>query len=79
MIFKNNYQNFGLWILDFGLIIMCAGITFFLDKIDETELSRFLTKEEFLKQKKGRMLESFYWQKRPFLPVLEDGEVHLLD
>jgi len=58
---------------------MCAGITFFLDKIDEQELSRFLTPEEFAKQKRGKLLETFYWQKRPFLPVMEDGEVHLLD
>ncbi len=58
---------------------MCAGISFHIDNIDSPELDRFFTPEEYQKQRKGDLIETFYWQKKPFLPVEEEGEVHLYE
>jgi hypothetical protein len=56
---------------------MCAGISFYIDKINAKELDRFFTPEEFDKQRKGDLIQSFFWQKAPFLPVEEDDGVKL--
>jgi len=58
---------------------MCAGISFHIDNIDPHELDHFFTPEEYQKQRKGDLIETFYWQKKPFLPVEEDGVVHLYE
>jgi len=58
---------------------MCGGISFSLDKIELAELNRFITPKEYEILRKGDSIQSFYWQRRPFLPVLEEGMVHLYD
>jgi hypothetical protein len=58
---------------------MCGGISFNINKIDSWELDRFLTPHEFEILRKGDSVQSFFWQRRPFLPVLEGGGVHLYD
>lgn len=58
---------------------MCAGLSFHIDNINRKELDRFYTPDEFDKQRKGDSLQIYFWQKRPFLPVEEDGEIHLYD
>lgn len=56
---------------------MCAGISFPIDKINPVELDQFFTRQEFEKQRRGDMVETFFWQAKPFLPVEENGLVHL--
>ena len=56
---------------------MCAGISFYIDKINPVELEQFFTSKEFEKQRKGRLVQSFFWQDKPFLPVEEDDGVKL--
>ncbi len=56
---------------------MCAGISFYIDKIDGRELDNFFLQEEFEKQRKGDLIQSFFWQNKPFLPVEEDDGVKL--
>ena len=56
---------------------MCAGISFYLDKINPHELDRFFTPEEFAKQRKGDIIQTFFWQEHPFLPVAEADGVKL--
>lgn len=56
---------------------MCAGISFSIDKINPKELDRFFTPLEFAKQRKGDLVMTFFWQVQPFLPVEEEGGVHL--
>lgn len=58
---------------------MCAGLSFHIDDIRTEELDRFFTPEEFEKQRKGDMIETFFWQHRPFLPVEEEDGIHLYD
>jgi hypothetical protein len=58
---------------------MCAGLSFHIDNLNRKELDRFYTPEEFVKQRKGDILEVFFWQKRPFLPVEEEDGIHLYD
>jgi len=58
---------------------MCAGISFHIDNINPHELDRFFTPQEYEKQRKGDLIEAFYWQNKPFLPVEEDGEVYLYE
>ena len=56
---------------------MCAGISFSIDQIEPYELDQFFTPEEFKKQRKGGLIETFFWHNKPFLPVEENGLVHL--
>lgn len=56
---------------------MCAGISFPMDKINPVELDQFFTRQEFEKQRRGDLVETFFWQAKPFLPVEENGLVHL--
>ncbi|MBI5077375.1 hypothetical protein HZB94_03260 [Candidatus Falkowbacteria bacterium] len=56
---------------------MCAGISFFIDKIEPNELNQFFTRGEFEKQRRGDLVETFFWQDKPFLPVEEENGVHL--
>jgi hypothetical protein len=58
---------------------MCAGISFIDEKIKLAELKRFLTPEELKKQRQDGVSQTFFWQAKPFLPVEENGEVHLYD
>lgn len=56
---------------------MCAGISFSIDIIEPSELDQFFTPDEFRKQRKGDLIETFFWQNKPFLPVEENNSVHL--
>lgn len=58
---------------------MCAGLSFHIDDVKAEELDRFFTPEEFEKQRRGDMIETFFWQNRPFLAVEEEDGVHLYD
>ena len=58
---------------------MCAGISFPLSLVDDNELHRFLTTKEIAGRADDGYLEIFFWDARPFLPVLEEGKVHLYD
>lgn len=57
---------------------MCAGISFPIDTINAKELDQFFKPDELEKQRKGDVVETYFWQARPFLPAEdESGEVHL--
>ncbi|MFH0779608.1 MAG: hypothetical protein V1928_01990 [Parcubacteria group bacterium] len=56
---------------------MCVGISFIIDNINARELDKFFLPEEFAKQRKGDMVEVFFWQSKPFLPIEEEGLVNL--
>jgi len=58
---------------------MCAGISFPISQIDDLELHRFLTSKQVAGRSDDGYLETFFWDARPFLPVLEEGKVHLYD
>lgn len=58
---------------------MCAGIQFSIDKIKPTELDRYFLPGELEKQRVSDFVQVFFWQDRPFLPIEEDGQVHLYD
>jgi hypothetical protein len=56
---------------------MCAGLQFPLDRIERIEFDHFLLPGEFEGKKKGGSFQVFYWDKQPFLPIEENGGVHL--
>jgi len=58
---------------------MCAGIAFYENIILSEEIPNFFNNNELSKSRKGRLLESFYWQRRPFLPVFENDSIHLYE
>ena len=58
---------------------MCGGISFNINRINSWELDRFLTPQEFEILRKGDLVQSFFWQKHPFLPVIENDSVYLYD
>jgi hypothetical protein len=58
---------------------MCAGISFPLEKIKEEELKSFYTPKEWQEYKNSKIARTYFWQKRPFLPIEENGEVRLYD
>jgi len=58
---------------------MCAGLSFHVDNLNRRELSRVYTPEEWQKQRRGDQVQVFFWQKRPYLPVEENGLIHLYD
>lgn len=58
---------------------MCGGIGFKLSKINKSQLKDFLSEEEINKAEKCGELRSFFWSKKPFLPVSSDNETRLLE
>ncbi|OGF30903.1 hypothetical protein A2223_03570 [Candidatus Falkowbacteria bacterium RIFOXYA2_FULL_35_8] len=58
---------------------MCAGMSFSIESIDKSELKRFFTPVELDKHLKGSLVEVFYWDRKPFVPVKEDAVVKLYD
>jgi len=58
---------------------MCAGLSFHIDNLNRNEIDRFYTQEEWQKQRRGDQIQVFFWQNRPYLPVEEDGLIHLYD
>jgi hypothetical protein len=57
---------------------MCAGLSFSIDNINSKELDRYVTPKEFLDKRKNDLFQIFYWDRMPFLPVLEE-DIHLYE
>lgn len=61
---------------------MCGGIAFDIDEISEGELLNFFLPDELAAFQRLGRAESFFWAKRPVLPVKTSpkaGAIHLLD
>lgn len=59
---------------------MCGGITFIFAEIPEEELAAFFTPEELTAFRAMGYAESFFWARRPVLPVsLPSHDLHLYD
>lgn len=51
---------------------MCGGISFSLSEVSEDELLEYFTPEEVERFKKSGLVRSFFWNRRPMLPVKEN-------
>lgn len=58
---------------------MCGGVFCNWTRIPDSELKKYYTKEEIEKMKREKGYQSFFWSKRPVLPVEVDGKVELKD
>lgn len=58
---------------------MCGGIGYNFDKLPESELRKIYPRDMVDKFKKIGMVKSFYWDKRPVLPVEYDKQVKLFE
>lgn len=58
---------------------MCGGIVINYNKIPKKDLKEFLTQSQIERFEKTGKITSFFWDKRPFLPVDENGVLKLYD
>ncbi|MDD2752886.1 MAG: hypothetical protein PHN59_07105 [Candidatus Omnitrophica bacterium] len=58
---------------------MCGGIAFKINKISKKELARYYSEKEIEKINKTGEAQSFFWSKKPVLPVEKDRKVGLVD
>lgn len=73
MIFTPNHSQ-----LSDIIIQMCGGLAFPIKRIAENELEKWFTPGEFTEIKKKGIATTYFWSKKPFLPIEKDGEVHLV-
>ena len=58
---------------------MCGGIAFKINRISKKELSRYYSEKEIDKIEQTGEAQSFFWSKKPVLPVERDKKVELID
>ena len=58
---------------------MCGGLSFKVSKIPKAELKKFYSDLDIVKFKSRGVAESFYWNKKPALPVKEGKQIKLYD
>ena len=58
---------------------MCGGIIFKIDKLPKDELEHFYEKPELDRMERSGEVASFFWSKKPVLPVEDDGKVSLFE
>ena len=58
---------------------MCGGVRFKYDERLEPALAAVYTPEQLARARESGVVQSVYWQPRPVLPALVDGEVRLFD
>ncbi|HWQ13960.1 MAG TPA: hypothetical protein VNL77_14265 [Roseiflexaceae bacterium] len=58
---------------------MCGGVRFMYDPALESALAEVYTPEQLARARASGVVESVFWQARPVLPALLDGELRLLD
>lgn len=58
---------------------MCGGIAYKISKIPKKELERFYSKFEIEKFEKRGEAESFFWSKKPVLPIEIDNKISPFD
>jgi len=58
---------------------MCAGLGFYIAKINQEEIEDFYSKKEIEQQLDDKILMTYFWQQRPCLPIEEKDKVHLYD
>jgi len=58
---------------------MCGWIGFSYSDIKKEGLSDFYTKDEIAEFKKDGEIRSYFWQKRPVLPIIVESGVKLVD
>jgi len=58
---------------------MCGGIVFKINQISKKELARYYSQQEIKQIKKTGQAQSFFWSKKPVLPVKKDQKVELYD
>lgn len=57
---------------------MCGGIAFATSKIPKKELKKYYGQKEIEKFDKNSVVESYFWDPHPILPVEKDGETKLV-
>lgn len=58
---------------------MCGGIRFTYDERLQPALSEVFTSEQLARAQATGVVETVFWQARPVLPALVDGELQLFD
>ena len=58
---------------------MCGGVRFKYDQLLEPMLSEFYTAEQLDLARKTGTVQSVFWQPRPVLPAIVDGDLRLFD
>jgi hypothetical protein len=58
---------------------MCGGVRFKYDERLEPALAAVYTSEQLAQARESGVLQSVYWQPRPVLPALLDGDLQLFD
>ena len=58
---------------------MCGGVRFKYDAALEPALSQAYTQEQLARARASGTVESVFWQHRPILPAVVDGEMRVFD
>ena len=58
---------------------MCGGVRFKYDERLEPALAAVYTPEQLVQARESGVVQSVFWQPRPVLPALIDGDLQLLD
>ena len=58
---------------------MCGGVRFSYDPAYETQLNDSYAPEKLAQFRDSGVVESLFWQPRPVLPVLCEGQLQILD
>ncbi|MFZ5365107.1 MAG: hypothetical protein ACOZBH_02840 [Patescibacteria group bacterium] len=58
---------------------MCAGFAIYYEKLKKAQVKKCFTDTELEKFKKGDELEFYFWQKKPCVPIEENGKVNLYE
>src|SRR5215510_3083252 len=58
---------------------MCGGIRFKYDEKLEAALSEVYTGEQLAQARESGIVQSVFWQPRPVLPAIVDGDLRLFD
>ena len=58
---------------------MCGGVRFKYDEKLEAALSEMYTAEQLDLARTSGTVQSVFWQPRPVLPAIVDGDLHLFD
>ena len=58
---------------------MCGGVRFKYDERLEPALAAVYTSEQLAQARESGVVQSVYWQPRPVLPALVDGDLQLFD
>jgi hypothetical protein len=58
---------------------MCGGVRFNYDPTYESDLADVYSSSQLAQFRESGLVESLFWQSRPVLPVILDGQIQIID